>query len=541
MPNLTIYLLRDGVKTPGDAVVQGAAHHSIVDGPKHLGDLYVAPRSSKSPKWAPLFSHYVALSQLGRVQSTGALFITKVDGRLFALTFGQGRFILDQEAIEERFGLLVTLNSLEANALRSVDKKTFDTVDQNSRVQVGQTSAAPEFGIDIERDLIKGIVGYPKDVTKLGRRLAGSDSLTVSMDIDLTTLKPLLRRYLKAFQSKAYQEHFSWVDHIHQVRKNGHTAEQLNILLIEKLNKARNAGGIVDGCWLAIPDVLDWTAVAGFRFSRKVKDGMLNDLHLPGFMNTLSQDDVLSIELLRSRYAYALNDEHQELQHWSVFKCIHCELDDNGKSYLLSGGHWFEVNKDFVQSVTDFYKGLPKYQTPLLVYNHGSEKEYNEALTASDKSKWALMDAVPIPVGGIHDKVEFCDVFGSDGELLHIKRYGGSNLLGHLFNQGLVSGELFRDHKDYVSLVNKSLPASHLIQDDGNVPRDVSKLKIVFAIISQSDDEEPHLPFFARVALKNVYRRLESIGYTNIMVAKISCDPLVKKMIKVKSKKKDKL
>ena len=152
MPNLTIYLLRDGVKAPGDAVVQGAAHHAIVDGQKHLGDLYVAPRPPKSPKWAPLFSHYVALNQLGQVQSTGALFVTKVDGRLFALTFGQGRFILDQEAIEERFGLLVTLNSLEANALRSVDKKTFDTVDQNSRVQVGQTSAAPEFGIDIERD-----------------------------------------------------------------------------------------------------------------------------------------------------------------------------------------------------------------------------------------------------------------------------------------------------------------------------------------------------------------------------------------------------
>jgi hypothetical protein len=100
-------------------------------------------------------------------------FLTFVDDMKAA---GQERLFphfLDQDKIEERFGLLATLNSLEADALRSIDKRTFDAVDQNSRVQVGLTSAAADFGIDIERDLIKGIVGYalsdavdmPRDVS----------------------------------------------------------------------------------------------------------------------------------------------------------------------------------------------------------------------------------------------------------------------------------------------------------------------------------------------------------------------------------------
>lgn len=538
MPNLTIYLLRDVVHKPVDALAQHAEHYTLADGPKHIGDLYVAPRPEKSPSWASLFTGYVDINQLGKVRSTGALLVIRVKGRFFAITFGQGRFILAQEAIEERFGLLVTLNSLEADALRSVDKRTFDTVDQNSRVQVGQTSAAPEFGIDIERDLIKGIVGYPKDPKQLGRRLAGSDSLTVSMDITLDGLKPLLRRYLKAFESTAYKTHFSWIDHIHQIRKKGHLADVLNGLLIAKLELARANKGLVAGCWMAVPDVLDWSAVAGFRFSQKTKDGMMSDLHLPGFMNSLRSDDLLSIELLKARYAYAVNDDHAELQHWSVYKCLHCELDHEGKSYLLSGGQWFEINKDFVMAIDEFYAAMPKYSEPLLEYNHDNEGSYNKALAASNPSKWAPMDAKQIPVGGIYDKVEFCDVYGNGGEILHIKRYGGSNLLGHLFNQGLVSGELLRDHKQYLKLVNKHLPESHIIEGDEKTPRDVSGFKIIFAIISQSDEAELHIPFFARVALKNVHKRLESIGFVNVLIARISCNPDLKTLIKLKATKK---
>lgn len=541
MPILNIYLLRDQIKRADDAIARQGKHYPIQDGLSKLGDLYTAPKPAKSPKWADIFADYVDRDDLGKTQSTGALYITKTDGRFFALTFGNGRFILDQEAIEERFGLKVTLNSLEVDALRSVDKKTFDAVDQISRVQVGQTSAAPEFGIDIDRDLIKSIVGYPADAENIGRRLSGADSLSISIDVELKGLRSLLRRYLKAYQSDAYKEHFSWIDQIRQVRQSGHDEEHLNGLLLQKLEEARQAEGRVDGCWMAVPDVLEWASVAGFRFTGNPKDEMATDLHLPGFLGTVKGVDALTIELLKQRRAYALNDDYGELQHWSVYKCLHCELTDAGRSYLLSGGQWFEINKDFVQEVGDFYDAVPLYDQPLLTYNHPTEAKYNDALVASNKAKWALMDLKPIKVGGIYDKVEFCDVYGTDGEMLHIKRYGGSNLLGHLFNQGLVSGELLRAHDKYVSLVNKKLPASHQIQDGQELPRDVSGYKVIFAIISQSEEQGLHIPFFARVALRNVHKQLTSLGYKQIMLAKIDSDPSLKTKINVKKSRKKKL
>ncbi|WP_081491614.1 DUF6119 family protein [Rhodanobacter denitrificans] len=101
------------------------------------------------------------------------------------------------------------------------------------------------------------------------------------------------------------------------------------------------------------------------------------------------------------------------------------------------------------------------------------------------------------------------------GELIHIKHYGSSSVLGHLFNQGLVSGELLKSHASYVDLANAKLTPAHQLPPDikgAKMPRNVSGYIIVFGIISQSDKPDLHLPFFAKVVLKSVYTRLSELG-----------------------------
>ncbi len=111
-----------------------------------------------------------------------------------------------------------------------------------------------------------------------------------------------------------------------------------------------------------------------------------------------------------------------------------------------------------------------------------------------------------------------------------------------MFNQGLVSGELLKSHASYVDLANAQLSPAHQLTPDAKgtkMPRNVSGYIIVFAIISQSEKPDLHLPFFAKVVLKSVYARLSELGYGNIMLAKISCDPMVKvKAVKAKKQRK---
>ena len=66
----------------------------------------------------------------------------------------------------------------------------------------------------------------------------------------------------------------------------------------------------------------------------------------------------------------------------------------------------------------------------------------------------------PIRFGRGRSLVEFCDLFNREEKvLLHVKRYGGSAPLSHLFQQALVSGEAFRTESEFRRLANAKLPA----------------------------------------------------------------------------------
>ena len=54
--------------------------------------------------------------------------------------------------------------------------------------QISRLSAASDFGIDIEQDLITGVAGKSKD-ERFGKTIAGKDALGVSAKVNLTTLR----------------------------------------------------------------------------------------------------------------------------------------------------------------------------------------------------------------------------------------------------------------------------------------------------------------------------------------------------------------
>lgn len=530
MPTVTIFLLRKEYKTPTDALSEQLKAHKISLDGDTSATLYVKKSADKAPAWANFFQDLVASSVLGTVKSTSAALFLTVDKRIFALTFGYGRFLLKPECYEERFGLLATVNSVRPDALRSMDTRAF-VDDQNSRVQTGQEASAYEFGIDIERDLVRAIVGKPTDAT-LGSRLSGTDSLTASVDVDISNVTGLLRKYLKAYNSTGYKSTFPWIDQIRQVRRDSKLWQSLDAQLINIVKQAWKTNGVSDKCWLSLPDIVDWSHINGFKFTNSKKEGVSSDVHLPGFVHTHDKDKV-SIEYLKSHFAMAVDTEERVIDRWPVYRCIQCEFELNGKSYVLSAGIWFEIDKSFVGSIESFYKTIPAFPEKTLIYNHKNEGDYNEALAASDPARWCLMDKKLLQVGGVHDKIEFCDVYGND-TIFHIKHYGSSSVLGHLFNQGLVSGELLKSHPDLVDLANEKLDESHQLGLSKNVPRDVSSYSIVFGIISQSNKPGLHLPFFSKVVLKSCTTKLRDLGY-RVMIGKIECDPsvLIKKVAPV--------
>lgn len=534
MSDFTFYLLRDDVSTPADALEHPGNGIDVSDGSTKFGTLYVKPSPAHVPKWASFFAPIVPSSVFGMVQSTSAVFIVEEAGRQFALAFGQGRHLLKPGVTEERFGLLVVLNLIESNELRSMDTKSFETVDKNSRIQTSQNSTAAEFGIDVERDLLRGMTASPKD-TSVGRRLTGAEALNVSIDLALKDLPVLLGRYLSLFNSTNYKKTFDWVDNIAQVPDKSKDRAELDRQLLASLEAARVSGGRIDGTWMALPEVIDWSRACRFRFSGLHNAPSHSDIHLPGFFESLDTDDQLSIELLQRRTVCSVDDAGIILERWTVYRCMHCELSWKGSSYVLSDGHWYRVKPDFEEVVDAYFDQIPRHANAFIDAKHDSEAAYNIDLCDSDPARLALMDCKNISVGGVHDKVEFCDVYTSDRCLIHVKRYGSSSVLGHLFNQGLVSGTLLKEHSGFVKKVNEKLPKSHKLPDSKKIPRDVSGFRIVFAIISESKDPLK-IPFFARVTLRHAHRQLIGMNFGGVELAKIQTDDTFAKTQKLKSK-----
>jgi len=199
-------------------------------------------------------------------------------------------------------------------------------------------------------------------------------------------------------------------------------------------------------------------------------------------------------------------------------------LDHGGNSFVLSAGRWYKLEKDFVKRVNQSFGRIQRHTGPFLEYDDESEGAYNARAATAASSPYALMD-VKIIQGG--RKIEFCDLFSQNKEIIHVKRYGPSSVLSHLFHQGLVSGELFQIDQEFRKLVTDKLPKSHRIFDINARPG-TREYEVVFGIISQSD-KELTLPFFSRVAARHAVSRLEGFGY-QVSLAKIGVSDRRKKL-----------
>ncbi len=519
--SLTIYLLAEG--TDHRATAAGPASVLNLDGDvrmhevptlaKHHAQLYVAARKPKPPKWASYFVEDIESTKLGKVAYSAAVLLLRVSRRVFAVSFGHGRFLIRPEVVEERFGLRVVLNSIEPDKIRSLDKKTFDAIDRNTRSQSSHESNALAYGFDVEQDLLRAATGTPTDTT-LGSRLSGMDSLHVAADAELPELPALLRRYLEQYGTEAYLEAFPWVDNILPVKDEA-TLDTLNGRLVDELNSARGkADNQSDFCWLAIPDVIDWTRVDGFRYGPR--GATHHDLHLPGFIGTLGEADTLSTELLHRRHVSAVDGDGNELERWTVYKTLHFETSDAQSTFLLTAGKWYVIKNSYVAAVNDAYDAIPTYGGQLPDYDDRTEGDYCVRVAAGSAGQLALMDRKLIRIDGASSPIEFCDLYSRDRSLIHVKRYGGSNVLSHLFAQGLVSAEAFRSDVEVVRKANEHLPADLRLEE--RIPR-AEDFCVTFAVVSES--EKPlRLPFLSRVTLRHAVRRLTAYGY-RVALAKI--------------------
>ncbi|MEW6363310.1 MAG: TIGR04141 family sporadically distributed protein [Acidobacteriota bacterium] len=513
---LSIYLLKQEF-TEADKVVRlgrGAKSVVIGRGQGTMGTVFYRPSPSRPPRWVAFFGPHLESKRI-LCSGVAAVLIAEAADRLFALTFGTGRYLLNPGSFQEGFGLRATLNSVSPDSIRTIDRKTLDATGRHSREQASRNIPIIEFGLDIDKDILCAVTGPPED-SSLGTRITGADALSVIAEVDLEHLRPLLKAYLTQYEKLTYRDRFPWVDNIREIG-DARLCHQLDAELEERI-RTRD----LERTWMAVPDLLDWSDVAGFTYSTAKASVPMDDIGFESYLNYVRDPAHVDLARLHRHRVYSIDAGTGEPKsEWPVYKCIYAELDRAERTYLLNGGRWYEVARGYVREVDASVGRIPASQSLALPdFTDRNEVDYNRRVSKRDPVAYALMDQKMIQYGGGVSRIEFCDLYTRIKQIVHVKRYGGSGTLSHLFAQGRVSSTLFLNDPLFRTAVNKLLPGTHKLRSPGG-PVKTSEYEVAYVIASKASGPLV-LPFFSRVTLRSAATELRNMGY-RVTLNKVQC------------------
>lgn len=496
---LSILLIRENI--PLDGVIKtGMPSIRLQDG--HT--LYYKSTPASEPIWVnSFFAGGIADTTPFKTKSTSAAVLYEVEVRpgyyrIFAITFGYGRNLLNAGVVEERFGLITTLNIVDCDQLRSVDVNSLESVPLNNRMQSSALAGIGNFNIDVDKDLLKSVTGR-SSMQGFDGTLSGADSLSISTDKSYETIEVLLKDCFAKFESTDYKASFEWIDQMKAIK---------DIALIESLDNrliCEIANATPSNVWVSIPEILDWNRTDLFKLA---SDTLYDDIDIMKVKNELN--NVITLNDLKTKRLSAVDERGNKYKSWMLYKCIYTDVRYDNKQYLLNEGKWYEVSDNFAGQVNDFYNNSIVSSVVLPNYSVREEKDYNIAIESSNITLYCLMDRKTIMIGGT--PIEFCDVYSSHKQLIHVKKYSSSAVLSHLFFQGLVSAEAFFDQQFRLD-VNAKLTRGFAVETGETINAHDYEVIYVIAREGSSHNQLPEIPFFSKVAFRNVARRLKRYGY----------------------------
>lgn len=513
---LAIRLLRDSVE-PEQAVREGVKLTNW--GPDGEWRISLGRMGGGAPKWVD----FLELTKDEKVDLTqnstfGLVFVPEAD-RWFALSFGLGHLKLDGDACEQDFGLKVVLNAVDPKKLRSADLRTPDANTVSRRSQTSRRSEQSAFEIDAERDIVRGLMGEPKD-TKFGSKVSGGDALTLRRKAKLSELPNICGQALTLYGKTDYKTDFAWIDQIRQIR-DWTTLATLWANLAAAMNEALTLGEAED-LHLAYPVIYDpdkagWVQFRGFRDRT-----MFPDLELEHYIDGLKGSGVTAYDSgwLKSHSVQECDEAgHASGGVWKIADCVVFETEVDGRRYVLSGGRWYQIADDLAKEVTDFFAKIEK--TTLPDAEAGDNEETYNARHAATASDMVCLDRQLLRPTGAGSSIEVCDFFSDTRSFIHIKDKTASSRLSHLFNQGAVSAVVFkRDpalRKALVDLINEQPNGAGfapLLPQEGD---DViaSDFTVIFGVlVNAAGGKEPKLPFFSLVSFRQAVRQIrDELGF----------------------------
>lgn len=504
---ISLFLLKEEVLTARDALAaSGVRAYRVRD--LEGGILFLRRTQRDEPEWlAFLGPHLLSRPRVRTTASLSGLLVFPLEGRWFAIAFGYGRMLLDPEMVITDFGLRTALNSVNPDELQSIDAKTLEELTLNTRRQVSRGSSITTFELDLHRDLVRAVRGISADHS-FADQVAGSAALKITGELMFADLRERAKKALDLYRSDIYKTRFGWIDQVRLV------SDPASHDRLDRRLEALIATKGEDPVSLAAPMILDEEDFGGFKLLTQ-ESATVFDLRWSDYAKLKHGPPTLQ-SLKRDRIAVVSAASGEPGMQWSVYRAVIAEIESDGLRYVLTGGDWFAVDADYAQDTRAYVEQFERNTLALPVAGYDEqERDYNERAVTELAPEAALLDRVLFRATQSQDSIEFCDLVLKPNRLVHVKRKSGSSTLSHLFNQGIVSGELLHFDEGFRGAVRDALGRFDGFADvvpPG--PLATADFEIVYAVIAPAPIGERHfLPFFSQVSFRRAAEQLSARGY----------------------------
>lgn len=502
--------------------------HQLTERDCSVGTLFSGETAHEPPGWVRFIEPAApGLQDELRAQQVSAVLLVCAThagaDRLLAVTFGQGHHSIDPDRIERQFGMRIVLNSVARGALKALDSATLDTTVIQRRTQASRATDLREFGVDIDRDLLRLASGRPMDAN-LAKSLSGKDALHIRRSLTVEMLPNLCGDLLAIHAQAHYKRDFGFIDHIRPITDSGDRV-RLDAAAYGELRKL--VGGQSSDIHLAIPEPLTSDASPeisyyGAGLPKGPKQAFV-DVDIDDYVAELRNGDFASLTCMDDiRLSHDIRAADGARGRVRLYNCLVCDVDLSGRRCVLFDGDWYEIDAQYASDVEAGYQQLlsPSF---LPRTAHTTERSLIADLATSN-TRLLCMDQTRIaPAGAPRAQLEACDFFSLDRQLIHLKDGNDSAPLSHLWNQALVSAEaLVRDRTARLGF-RRAIRDREAQYARGSfrqlAPRaermDADQYPIVFGVMRKPGMRSGRLdlPFFSKVALLATTRRLHLMGF----------------------------
>lgn len=356
---------------------------------------------------------------------------------------------------------------------------------------------------------------YLKTITELSGKyystsrsvlIKGKEFFSTPAPLSIDEIKKLCASLVIEYDKTIKNPEFKKLAAVSKV-KSKKVIEFLDDKLCESLNKKANDIYLVD--YQHYEDLNS--------YSLTPKGAKLTELELNDLYDSLSKGQKFTTAYLKTKKIAIFNSYSQQIDEWSLYRCLFTEFSLNIGGHILYKGFWYEIQKRYIQDLKDF---ISTYEIPVSTVNlpawDKKKKEGDYNIEAAAKIKGQCWDKVLYTHPDFSYGIEFCDILVPN-YVMHVKKLASSSLNSHLLMQTYVSAQLLKADP----LIRKWIKSESKIQFRKNIFLKPSnefkepsvKYLIVLMTTKTGKSFVDSLPFFSLVTFNMMIRRITQLDF----------------------------